>query len=141
MAVAVAGLWELGHNVPLQEAHLWGTMLRDFEVEAWHMSPVTGIAERRVEEWPEPERMIEALREQYDLVFVTEDSSVPELQHFEHPENSCYVFGKANYSPFIALRQHETDLALHIHTPAGKGLLWPHQCAVAVLWHRGLQWQ
>jgi hypothetical protein len=141
VTVCVAGLWELGHNVPLSEAVLWRMVVRDFEVDEWYMHPVTGIADRRVVEWASAEEMFDHLRQRYQLVFVTEDSNTLELQHYEHPENACYVFGKCNWSPFLGLAVVGEDDALHLATGANLGLLWPHQCAAVVLWHRRLQWQ
>jgi len=139
MTVAVAGLWELGHNVPLQEACLWEMVVRDFMVDEWHMSPVTGIDQPRVTEWADAGAMLEALRRQHHLVFVTEGAPCY-LSEFKHPENACYVFGKCNWSPFTSFAE-PGDLSLCIETPAGDGLLWPHQCAATALWHRGRQWQ
>ena len=142
MSVAVAGLWELGHNVPLSEAGLWDQPLRDFGVDEWHMSPVTGInvRERHPEltEHPTVEGMVWSLRERFNLVWVTEDAEA-ELSEFEHPRYACYVFGKANWSPFLNLRQPDED-AVHIRTTMAAAGLWPHQCMTVVLWHRGLQW-
>lgn len=137
MTVAIAGLWELGHNAPISEAHLWEMVIRDFMVDEWHMSPVTGIEETLVEEWQDAAQMIKAMRELMPLVFVTE-SAATELADFKHPTDACYVFGKCNWSPFINLKSGD-DLAVRVDTPADKGLLWPHQCATAVLWHRRQQ--
>lgn len=137
--IAVAGLWELGHNVPLQEAYLWEMVVRDFMVDEWHMSPVTGIDKPRVTEWADADEMLCSLRDRFDLVFVTEGDHL-ELGEFNHPQDACYVFGKCNWSPFMALAVPGSDWALRIKTPADKALLWPHQCAATVLWHRGQQW-
>lgn len=138
MTVAVAGLWELGHNVPLQEAPLWALPLRDFGVTQWHMTPTTGISSQPLLEWHDAEDMVAKLRQAYPLVFVTEDAD-QELGDFVHPRDACYVFGKANWSPFASLCQ-PGDLAVRLDTRQGKGLLWPHQALVAVLWHRRQQW-
>ena len=114
-------------------------VVRDFEVDEWHMHPVTGIDNPRVVEWDDVNVMLQTLRDRYWLVFVTEGAPC-DLAEFKHPENACYVFGKCNWSPFISFAE-PGDLSLKIETSANKGLLWPHQCAATVLWHRGRQWQ
>jgi hypothetical protein len=140
MTLAVAGLWELGHNVPLSEADLWTMVVRDFKVDEWHMAPVTGIANRRVQEHGDAKEMVDALRARFGLVFVTEDAQC-ELRHFVHPRgDACYVVGKCNYSPFLNLKIIN-DWAVRLDTPANDALLWPHQCLATVLWHRWSTWQ
>jgi hypothetical protein len=140
VTLAVAGLWELGHNVPYSEASLWEMVVRDYQVDQWHMAPVTGIANEVVVEWPTPAAMVEALRQKYSLVFITEQAHC-ELRQFAHPrEDVCYVLGKCNYSPFVQL-QHGEDWSVRLGTPANDALLWPHQCLATVLWHRWSQWQ
>jgi hypothetical protein len=124
---------------PLTEADLWFFPVRDFEVDEWHMAPVSGIEHRLIQEWKGPEEMVDELRKRFELVFVTEDAG-DELRNFSHPENACYVFGKANYSPFMNLRT-AGDHAIKLKTSKDKALLWPHQCMVTVLWHRGLRWR
>lgn len=140
MSIAIAGLWELGHSAPLTEAGLWSYPLRDFAVDEWHMSPVSGIAnEELLTEWDDPHEMIRRLGESHRLVFVTENAGT-ELADFEHPTGpTCYVFGKATWSPFKTMAT-ENDLSVRIGTRRGLGLLWPHQCMVSVLWHRRQQW-
>lgn len=138
MTFAVAGLWELGHSVPLTEASLWEMIVRDFEVDEWHMAPITGIDEPLVKEWHNAAEMISALRSEMELVFVTENGAA-ELADFIHPKNACYVFGKCNWSPFLSFGL-VTDHKIKIGTPADKALLWPHQCAAVVLYHRRGQW-
>lgn len=138
MTVAVAGLWELGHAAPISEAPLWEHPLRDFAVDEWHMSPVAGIAGFEVTEWADAFEMIHSLRSRFPLVFVSEQAD-SELSEFIHPASACYVFGKANWSPFLSMATAE-DHAIRIDTALGSGQLWPHQCLVAALWHRRSQW-
>lgn len=137
--IAVAGLWELGHNVPISEAPLWSLPLRDFAVDEWHMYPVTGINNSRITEWDDIEKMITSLRSRLNMVFVSEQAE-QELHGFIHPKDACYVFGRANYSPFLSLMK-PMDNSVRIKTVKDSGLLWPHQALVTVLWHRGGVWQ
>jgi hypothetical protein len=136
--IAVAGFWELGYNVPIIEADLWNFPLLDFGVDEWNMSPITGIAGFTVKEWADAEQMLDTMRFEYTLVFVTEKGE-EELSSFTHPENACYVFGKATFSPFLGMKK-ENDLSVRLDTLNNKGLLWPHQCLVSVLHHRRSQW-
>ena len=41
--VHVVGHWEIGYMTPIIEAPFWGNTLREFEVDVWWMSPVSGI--------------------------------------------------------------------------------------------------
>ena len=138
MAVAIAGLWELGWTTPIMEADIWRFLLRDFAVDAWIMSPISGIAAGDVREFPDIESVLDELRGYYVPVFVDEEAD-DELATFEHPENALYIFGKANGSPFRESRT-AIDRAVKIRTPAGAGLLWPHHAAAIVLYHRSSHW-
>lgn len=140
MTIAVAGLWELGWSAPLTEADLWSYPIQEFGVDEWHMAPISGISiTNAVREHSTPGRMVDCLRDRFTLVFVTEDAET-ELADLAHPEDACYCFGKANWSPFMNLRQ-SGDLEVRLKTVNGSAGLWPHQCMVTVLWHRGLQWR
>lgn len=48
--VKVAGIWELGWNTPIKEIELWEYPLRDFGVDAFYMTPITGIQSQFVQE-------------------------------------------------------------------------------------------
>jgi len=136
MTVKIAGCWELGYSAPLTEYDLWHFPLRDFGVDELIMTPVSGIP--NVTEY---KTMLEVIQANSDLVivFVDEDGEQP-LQSFAHPENCLYVFGKASYSPFRSLSEVKGE-SVRIETHANKGLLWPHQCAVVVLYNRMMKWQ
>lgn len=127
MAVTVVGLWELGYCAPLNERDLWLFPLRDYQVDRWVMSPVSGIDEPELEEVAD----LADLEASGVRVFVDERAPV-ELSEFEHPEDAVYIFGRANYSPFRAMLR-PGDLSVRIDTPMAGGLLWPHQVAVMVL--------
>jgi hypothetical protein len=145
VAVAVAGLWELGYNAPFTEAHLWEHPVRDFAIDEWHMSPVTGIANASLVEWQSSTEMFDSLRQRYRLVFVTEaveySPHVPcELEKFTHPETCCYVFGRTNWSPFLSHAIRDDDVVC-MSTATGLGLSMAANVLFTVLWHRRLQWQ
>lgn len=130
--IEVAGMWELGYSAPLTEADLWRFPLRDFNVDRWLMAPVSGINVREVEEFPDVDSMLDSA--EGEIVFVDEQGEV-ELSDFTHPQDVCYVFGKASYSPMMSRKAKSVRIA----TPQGKGLLWPHQAAVIVLRDRLLK--
>lgn len=133
--VRVAGLWELGWNTPIKEVDLWEFPLRDFEVDKFYMSPVSGIDHSMVEERHSFEDLLkEARAEGTTLVFVDEMATTP-LKDFSHPENVLYVFGKSGLNPLKAYGQKE-DLSVVIETKINGGILWPHQAAAIVLYDR-----
>lgn len=129
--IKVLGCWEVGWNVPLTESDLWIMPLREFGVDELLMTPVSGIAYKRVREYPS---VAEALGAHPNLtpVFVDEKGEV-ELEDFEHPEDAIYVFGKVSYSPYIQLGSGHKSV--RIKTEA-KGMLWPHQAMSIVLYDR-----
>lgn len=130
--IKVAGIWELGYSAPLVEFDVWQFMLRDFGVDQWIMTPVSGIAQPI----HEVAAMEDAISENPELtpVFVDEKGKTT-LKDFEHPANALYLFGKASYSPFTALAQ-EGECSIRVETVNNQGLLWPHQAAAIVLYDR-----
>lgn len=132
----LAGLWELGWNTPLKELELWEYIAKDFGVEEFYMTPVTGIYSNAV---TEKHSMQEILDENKDMtkVYVDENGEV-DLVDFKHPENALYVFGKAGSSP-VATYASAGDLTVRIRTVNNKGLLWPHQAATLILYDRMLK--
>lgn len=140
MTVAVAGLWDFGYNCPISEVPLWLHPIRDFAVDEWHMSPVSGIDCPKIHEWARAEEMISSLRSRLHLVFVTEaHQGAVELDDFLHPKNACYVFGKSTWSPFMSLAGAD-DCVVRCATPTGLGLSLAPSVLFTVLWHRGQQW-
>jgi hypothetical protein len=139
MVVKVAGLWELGWSAPVTEIDLWQYPLRDFGVDEFIMSPVSGI-QGEVTEYPQISDAFHANPE-LTVVFVEEHGST-QLTQFVHPDDALYVFGKANYSPFAA-HMREGDESVRIDTKLTAGLMWPHQAACVVLHDRGVKraWQ
>jgi len=134
LAIAtIAGFWELGWNTPIKELDLWKFMLREFEIEEFYMIPVSGIQSKSVKERHSLKEVLDENKD-HTVVFVSELADIP-LSTFVHPERALYVFGKANFSPFLNLKR-EKDLAVKIETAQNSGLLWPHQAAAIVLYDR-----
>jgi hypothetical protein len=125
--VKVAGIWERGWMAPITEFDLWAFPLRDFGVDEWIMTPVSGIAEK-VTEFKNMGAVIEA---NSDLipVYVDEKGETP-LSQFEHPDNALYILGKAGRSEF------RKGISVKIETKEDSGLLWPHQAICVVLYDR-----
>lgn len=128
--VVFAGIWELGWNTPIKEIDLWKYPLREFGVDHLAMTPISGIKDRFVKEYPD----IDSIINTYDLpLIIVDERGEIDLENFTHPENALYLFGKASYSPL-----HHGAISLRINTPENKGMLWPHQAASIILYHR---WQ
>jgi hypothetical protein len=147
--LAIAGHWELSWNTPIKEADLWNLPLRDFGVDEWWMWPVSGIRNSEPQvSFNEVETFAEILQRFSDFtkVFVEPRSPFPleskDLHEFDHPEEDCvYIFGSAHFNPTVANKTDE-DLAVTIPTAQNSGVLWPHQCAVTVLYDRLVKsWQ
>jgi len=132
--IKVAGMWELGWNTPIKEYDLWRFPMRDFGVDEWYMSPISGINKGNITE-------ISTVRECIDInpdfipVFVDENGS-EDLVDFQHPKNALYILGKANGTTMT-----ESDVSVKIEIKEGKGLLWPHQAICIVLYDRVKKWQ
>ena len=135
MAVHILGLWELGYNTPLLELDVWQYPLREFNVNQFYMSPCTGVQSDRLIEVNNPLDVINKFRrDNIPVVFIDERGSI-ELQNFVHPENVLYVFGKVSQSAWAAYGTN-TDQSVFIKTLANTGMMWPHQCAVTLLYDR-----
>lgn len=131
--IKVAGVWDFGWNTPIKEIELWEYPLKDYGVDEFIMSPVSGISNIYVTEVADLGLYINDHRNNgYTVVFLDEKASTT-LENFVHPtDNVLYVFGKAAFSAMTAYGQ-STDTALKIVTPNNMGNLWPHQAAVLVL--------
>ena len=132
MSVIVAGHWDFGWNTPIMEIDLWKFPLRDFGVTDFYMCPISGI-QGKVKERKNIQEILEENSE-YTAIFCDERSE-KSLITFKHPENAIYIFGKANFSPFLSLKR-EKDLSVKIDTLDNKGLLWGHQAASIILYDR-----
>jgi hypothetical protein len=131
MTVKVAGVWEQGWIAPINEWDLWNFPLRDYGVDEFVMSPISGI-DRKVTEMKNVAACIDA-NPNLAPVFFDEEGEV-ELADFEHPEDVLYIFGRASFSPWKALGCEGTAVVLP--TRLNAGLLWPHQAACIVLHDR-----
>jgi hypothetical protein len=134
--IEVAGIWEQGWNTPIAESVQWEMMLREFDVDALSMCPVSGIAAPwGAAPWiQEYASMDEILASKRDMtwVFVTE-SGESDLREFDHPESALYIFGRASESVT------PPDGALTVRIAPGKGCLWAHQACAVVLYDRHLK--
>lgn len=131
--IKVAGCWELGYNTPLVEFDQWAFPLRDFGVDQFIMTPVSGIDRKKF--FKEDVDIPAVIENNSDLVPVYFDEKATTLlEDFEHPENALYILGKASYSPWIA--DGSKGIAVKIPTAFNGGLLWPHQVIVLALYDR-----
>ena len=128
--IKVVGCWELGWSTPIMEFDLWTYPLRDFGVDEFIMTPVSGI-DARVAEFKTIQDAIDANLE-LTPVYIDEDAD-QELLHFQHPPNALYILGKAGYSPYSTVGKQ--GVAVRVETK-DHGLLWPHQAASIVLYDR-----
>ncbi len=135
--IIVAGMWELGWNVPINEINLWKFLLRDFNIKEFYMSPITGIKNDFVNEVDNILDVIN-LYKNYKTILIDEGGDI-NLKDFKHPSNDCiYLFGKAN-SNFP--KELYTDYKVSISTNLNAGLLWPHQAAGIILYDRLIKCQ
>ena len=131
--IKVAGCWELGYNTPIMEYDLWHFPLRDFGVDEFIMTPVSGI-NKKVTEYKLVQDAIDA-NPTLIPVFVDEKGST-ELEDFEHPEDVLYILGNAGNTQY-----KNKGFSVKVKTIANKGLLWPHQAICIVLYDRIKKWQ
>ena len=148
---AVVGHWDLSWNTPIKEAELWALPLRDFGVTDWRMWPISGIRNAEPEvsliERGSLEKALIGL-ESRPWVFLEPRQEVlgvaptSSLVEFDHPEEPVYIFGSAHYNPVATGHPRKGDAVVELPTVQNKGLLWPHQVLVAVLYDRMVkQWQ
>lgn len=130
--IVVAGMWELGWNTPIKEIDLWEMVIRDFGVDVFCMTPVSGIDSRWVKEYIS---LDEILKIHVALpVVIVDEKGEEKLNSFTHPESCLYVFGKTTCSPLhLRKPQHRT---LCVETVANDALLWAHQVCAIVLYDR-----
>ena len=130
--IEVAGIWEIGRNVPIMEADLWKCALRSYGLKHLSMTPITGIHAPWISEFSNVEDMLSAYPDHVP-VFVDEKADI-ELDDFEHPENPLYVFGRSNFSPFSNMANGHLSLRIECDE---LGMLWPHQILPMILRDRG----
>jgi hypothetical protein len=133
--IKVAGIWEQGWNTPFLEFDLWVYPLRDFEVDEFYMTPITGI-QKKVNEKATIEEVI-AENKDLDVVWIDEAGETL-LSEFKHPENALYIMGKTQKKPMVGLKKRG-DFSVRIETKKDKsnnGMLWAHQAISIVLYDR-----
>lgn len=128
--IKVVGLWELGWNTPIMEYELWVHLLKDFGVDEWVMSPVSGINKPNITEVPD---IMEFINDEVSVVFVEEEGET-DLADFIHPTNATYVLGKSGFSAWKSLGKK--GISVRISTPTRMGGLWAHQAIAIVLYDR-----
>lgn len=137
--IKVAGLWEQGWTVPVLEHQNWEYPLRDFNVQEFYMTPISGIMDKWI---TEKQTIDEVILDNPDLtvVWVDETAEVT-LSDFEHPINALYITGRTTTRPMVLSRKEE-HLAVRIETKSdgsNQGMLWAHQAMCIVLYDRLLK--
>ena len=136
--VKLAGIWEVGYTVPLLEMYLWEMVVREFSVDQFYMTPISGLSNVYLTEKATLEEVCEA---NPNLVrVIVSDESPNDLKDFVHPENALYLFGRVGPDPAPELLR-DGDVTVCIKTPTDQGLLWPHQVASILLYDRFLKEQ
>ena len=131
--IKIAGIWEFGWNTPIKELDLWEYPLRDFVVDMFYMTPISGIKSDVVHERESMEDILNENRD-FDIVFVDERGYI-DLENFIHPKNVMYIFGKSGLSSLSAYGNKDS-ISVKIKTIKNSGLLWPHQAASIILYDR-----
>jgi hypothetical protein len=145
--VVIAGHWEIGYMTPIMEANFWNLVLRDFQVDGWMMTPISGIKHNEdyrldLDEFATYEDMLNSCND-LQRVFIEprtkrQNPNTTWLHEFEHPEECVYIFGSAHYDPTI-VNKREQDHIVSIKTIQDKGVLWSNQCLAIVLYDRMLK--
>jgi hypothetical protein len=133
--IKVAGMWERGWTAPIMEIEQWRFMLREYNIEEFIMTPVSGIADDFVTEYETLEQAIDA-NPDLTVVHVDADADV-NLEDFNHPENALYLFGSANHDTDFC--KEDGHLSVKIPTINNQAGFWPHQAASIILNDRFLK--
>ena len=133
--VVVASIWEQGWFDYKIELDLWYYPLKDFGVDEFAMTPISGIQlNNKVKEFKSVEDMIQ----HYNLpVILCTEHGNSTLEEFEHPEDALYLFNRTSGGDLTYLQ----DYSLRIITKNNKGMLWGHQAASIILYDRFKKWQ
>lgn len=132
--VIVAGIWEQGWFDFKTELNLWYFPLKDFGVDEFAMTPVSGLNNNKVREFNSVEEMIKY----YGLpVIICTEYGDSELNDFTHPKNALYFFNRTSGGNLPI----NPDYTLRIDTELNKGMLWGHQAASIILYDRFKKWQ
>lgn len=131
--IKVAGCWELSFNTPLVEYDQWAFPLRDFGVDQYLMTPVSGIDRKKF--FKEEVDIPTVIANNPDLTPVYfDEKGTTLLEDFNHPEDVLYILGRAGYSPWLAAGGN--GISVKIPTKCNGGMLWPHQVMCLALYDR-----
>jgi hypothetical protein len=133
MTVKIVGHWEKSWKSPMEEYNSWIHPLREFGIDRFYMSPISGI-----DGWVDERASItEVFNENPDLVRVyVDESATVELSAFVHPENAIYVLGRTSYAPFKTEYRPGIDLAVKISSVRNAGGFWGDQALILILYDR-----
>jgi len=130
--VIVAGIWEQGWFDFKTELNLWYFPLKDFGVDEFAMTPISGLNNNRVEEF----HSVGDIIQYYNLpVILCTENGNSTLEEFEHPEDALYLFNRTSGGVII----EQPDYSLRIKSKLNKGMLWGHQAASIILYDRFLK--
>ena len=91
--VVVGAIWEFGWNTPKKELDLWHFPLKDFAVDEFAMTPVSGINSNKVREFHNVEELIQ----HYGLpVVLCTEHGESTLENFEHPKDVLYLLSRSD---------------------------------------------
>ena len=136
MTVKLVGHWERAWQAPINEFDLWIHPIHEFNIDEFHMVPVSGIMKGRVIEHHD---LQEVLDENAELthVYFDEEGDVS-LSDFVHPEHALYIFGRTGLSPYKVYARPQ-DKVVRIESNANSGGFWSHQVAAMMLYDRFLK--
>jgi len=131
--IVVASIWEEGWFDFKTEVNLWYYPLKDFGVDEFAMTPISGIQlNNRVKEF----KTIEDIIQHYNLpVILCTEFGDSTLEEFKHPKDALYLFNRTSGGDLTSLQ----DYSLRIRTKNNKGMLWGHQAASIILYDRFLK--
>ena len=137
MNVKIVGKWEHGWDTPLTEYNRWIHPIREFGIQEFYMTPISGILKQSVKEFRTLDEILNLEEnEGYTKVFC-DDKADTSLIDFEHPAKAMYVFGRTS-SDALPLKTDD-DLSVSIPTPRNTGGFWAHQACSIILYDRYLK--
>ena len=144
--IKIAGHWELDWNLtPEIESWMWIFPMRDFDIKDLYMWPIEDVkSKERQVKLHQRNTITDILEENKHLTKVFVEPQNPgnpkafhngiSLEDFEHPKDVLYMFGSFQFSS--TRYKTNNDLSVDVPTIHNKGVLYPHQCLVTVLYDR-----
>jgi|TARA_R110000824_G_scaffold106610_18_gene252156 hypothetical protein len=128
--IVVAGVWEQGWFDYKTELNLWYYPLKDFGVDEFAMTPISGVElNNKVREF----KNVEDIIQYYNLpVILCTEHGESTLEEFEHPKDALYLFNRTSGGIIV----NKPDYSLKIETNLNKGMLWGHQAASIILYDK-----